>query len=623
MLMNSDNADPMIEQAYAHLDAGRMADALTLFTQICEVDANNAEAWLMRSSIAGEQGNIQDAISFAQKAIDIDPEYEDAYVVLAHIYSSVNRFKDAADCYEKAVAIDPDLTEAWQHLSGLYGVLGSLEDAERCCRQVLTLQPENAEARVNLGNALFGQKKNEEASAVFKEALELAPDLPELHTCLGNCQLLLNHIDESIACFERALELRPGDHMAFFNLGRAYQQMGQFDEALRYYEQVLSVKPGFDEVLAATARLYEKKGDYVAANKIVRKLIDKEVNNVEVAVLLSLVCRKFDSCDEAIERMEALLTAGIDKDEEYISLNSALGGLYDRAGRYEEAFACYKNANEKQRTQYDRQEVEERYSATKTVFSREQDAQLETSSNQSELPVFIVGMPRSGTSLVEQIMSCHPDIHAGGELFYVSELVGSLSRDKGRYPDCMRDLSAAEMDDAGEEFVQKLKQLSADAERITDKMPHNFTHLGLIHHVFPRAKIIHCVRNPVDTCLACYFARFGGHHQHPYLYDLEDIGHHYNEYLGLMKHWQEIGIPMLEVSYESLVENQEKVSKEIIEYLGLQWNDDCLRFHESSRYTKTLSYNQVRKPIYNKSVNRWKHYESHLQPLFDVLNIEK
>jgi len=617
--MNSDNAASVIEQAYAHLDAGGMAEALTLFTQVCETDADNAEAWLMRGAISGEQGDLQEAISFAKKAIDIDPEYENAYVTLAHMYSSINQIQDAADCCEKAVAIDPDFTEGWLQLCGLYSVLGSLEDAERCCRRVLVLQPDNPEVRVNLANALFGQRKNEEAAAVFKEALKLTPDSPELHACLGNCLLMLDRADESIACFQRTLELRPGDHMAFFFLGRVYQLMGRFDEALKNHMQALSINPQFNEALTAMAQLYEKKGDYESANQIVRNLIDKKVNNVEVAVSLSLICHKFDNCDEAIIRMEALLTDGIERDEEYIALNTALGALYDRAGKYEQAFKCYKDANEKQRCQYNRQEVEEGYISTRAVFSKERDAQLAKSNIQSELPVFIVGMPRSGTSLVEQIISCHPEACAGGELRYVPALVEALTRDKGSYPDCISNLSAADMDYAGGEVIQQLKQLSADAERITDKLPHNFTHLGLIHHLFPRARLIHCVRNPADTCLSCYFSDFRG--QHSYSYDLGDLGHHYNEYLGLMRHWKEVGIPMLEVSYESLVENQEQVSKEIIEYLGLQWSEDCLRFYESGRYTKTLSYNQVRKPMYNKSINRWKHYESQLQPLLNILNI--
>ena len=226
-------------------------------------------------------------------------------------------------------------------------------------------------------------------------------------------------------------------------------------------------------------------------------------------------------------------------------------------------------------------------------------------------------------SLLE-ILSCHPSVHGGGELLELPGIVSSLPAETGSnkdFPACVSQLTQSVVDRMAEGYLERLTKLAPGALRITDKLPHNFQHVGLIRLLFPNARILHCARNPLDTCLSCYFADFQG--QHPYMYDLTSLGLHYHEYRRLMQHWRDaLGIPMLEVRYEDLVENQEEISRSMIEYCGLEWDDRCLDFHKSDRRALTASYDQVRQPVYTRSVERWRNYEKYLQPLQDALGEE-
>jgi hypothetical protein len=235
--------------------------------------------------------------------------------------------------------------------------------------------------------------------------------------------------------------------------------------------------------------------------------------------------------------------------------------------------------------------------------------------------VFIVGMVRSGTSLVEQILSSHPDVHGAGELPDIIQITNGLQDFLGAsapYPECLSLLKQEHLDALAQHYLEHLKQISPDARRVVDKMPGNFMHLGLIEMLFPEARVIHCMRDPVDTCLSAYFQDFS--RSHPYAYDLSNLGAFYRAYLKVMAHWRKIlRLPLFELQYEDLIANQEQVSRALIEFCGLEWDDRCLQFHETQRFVGTASYDQVNRPLYKQSVARWKRYERHLGPLLAAL----
>jgi hypothetical protein len=228
-------------------------------------------------------------------------------------------------------------------------------------------------------------------------------------------------------------------------------------------------------------------------------------------------------------------------------------------------------------------------------------------------------MPRSGTSLVEQILSTHPGVYGAGELTAIDQFARHLGDATGdAYPQSALHLDQATIDAAARQYLAALQDLAPSAIRVTDKMPGNFLHLGLIQLLFPGARVIHCRRDPLDTCLSCYFQQFN--QGQTFSYDLSDLGHHYRQYQRLMRHWQSvISLPMLDVHYEDLVADQEAMSRKMLEFCGLDWTDECMRFYESKRYVATASYDQVRQPIYHKSVGRWRHYERYLGPLKTAL----
>ena len=287
-----------------------------------------------------------------------------------------------------------------------------------------------------------------------------------------------------------------------------------------------------------------------------------------------------------------------------------LGHLYDHLGAYDTAFARFQTANRLRRPAFDR-----------AGFARLIEGLIAAGSdgvqatNRSTVPVFIVGMPRSGTSLVEQILASHPAVFGAGELNDLPRLVAEISPG---YPGGLTELTAADLDRSAERHLARLASLGHGAERVTDKLPGNFLHLGIIARLFPGARIVHCLRDPLDTCLSCYFHDFGG--IHPYAYDLGDLGFAYRQYECLMDHWRStLPLPILEVRYEDLIADQEGMSRALVAFVGLDWRDECLQFHRTPRLVHTASYDQVRRPLYTSSVGRARHYYPHLGRLVEAL----
>jgi hypothetical protein len=289
--------------------------------------------------------------------------------------------------------------------------------------------------------------------------------------------------------------------------------------------------------------------------------------------------------------------------------------------RFDDAFEHFRQANELSGAAFDSKRGVAATDRLIDTFSADFLAGRSGFGDPSERPIFIVGMPRSGTTLTEQIVASHPKICGAGELetmFHMVDAVPGLAGANKRYPECVRDLTQASARDLARRYLVELNRYSRTAVRITDKMPHNFDKLGLISLMFPRARIIHCRRDPIDTCLSCFMHEF--HKQHTYNCDLASLGLYYREYERLMAHWRTaLPIALFELRYEDLVADQEAVSRALIEFCGLPWDDRCLEFHRADRSVQTPSAWQVRQPIYTKSVERWRKYQRHLGPLIEVL----
>lgn len=366
------------------------------------------------------------------------------------------------------------------------------------------------------------------------------------------------------------------------------------------------------------ATLLERLGQHEEAHEIISRLISGGPPNTALAVAYAAVSRHCGEEAEAVSLIDRLFAAGKLSSMQQLELHFAAGGLLDDLGLFDRAFPHYEKGNALAPRRYSAEADRNYFDGIMRDYSLECMKQAPRSRLRTEKPVFIVGMPRSGTSLVEQILASHPRVHGAGELRSmqrISEEIAAKLHAQGA--GCASDLEQSTVDALAGEQLAYLESLApAGVARISDKMPHNFLHLGLIKLLFPEARIIHCERDPLDTCLSIYFQYFGGSNE--YAYSLNSLGEHYCRYRALMAHWKALGIEMYTVCYEELVSEPENIIQELIAFLGLEWDARCLDFHKSSRQTLTASYGQVRNPIHTGSIGRWKRYEKHLQPLVDM-----
>jgi tetratricopeptide (TPR) repeat protein len=384
------------------------------------------------------------------------------------------------------------------------------------------------------------------------------------------------------------LKLRPDGHSAKAGISRALLSLGRTKESEETARELIAAAPA-----AATG--------YVNLSN----------------------ARKFKPEDPEIAKVEELITSKDTGAKELRGLYFAAAKMYDDVGRYDEAFCYFDLANNASAGKYDTKVLESGYAELKKTYSRKFFEDRVDFGLPSERPVFIVGMPRSGTTLTETIIAAHPLVHAAGELETVKrcerEMADLVFRDEGVQKNA-RQLSWVGAEVLAQRYLDAIdaKTRNAGAQRITDKMPHNFQAVGFIALLFPKARVIHTRRNPFDTCLSIWQQNFND--AHTYARNLADLGHHYAHYLHLMQHWRE-ALPgrMLEIDYEDLVENQEAVSRKLIEFVGLDWDDACLRPQDVQRTVLTASVWQVRQPVYKRSAGRWKNYEKHLAPLREAL----
>ena len=461
------------------------------------------------------------------------------------------------------------------------------------------------------------QQDLERAKQAYQQVLEhSAANVPALHG-LGRIALDIGMLDTAAEFFTIALQAEPGNIAVNKSLALLFTRQNRIDEAIELYSNILRMDSANGYVCGELARLYLLSGDIDAALEHFRQAF--EINPSDPKNLHGLIQLNPQSITpEVLKAVETQLEEPDLALNERSSFYFALGAIHDRAGRYDEAFANYSVANLAKPLNYDADQHSRLVTNTIDTFTSKLFEKYAYAGNSSSRPVFIIGMPRSGTTLVEQILASHPDIHAAGELNHIEQLVAALSSQAERqlaYPQMLKDISSDDIRCLADSQLQLIDNLAGnEALRVTDKMPLNFLHLGLIALLFPNAHIIHCRRNPLDTCLSCYFQNFSGNHA--YAGDLENLGHFYRQYERLMLHWYSV-LPVLihTVDYEKLIDEPESTSRQLLAYLGLDWDEACLQFHHTPRQVQTASLVQVRRPLYRSSVERWREYDKHLSPL--------
>ncbi|MBC8337674.1 MAG: sulfotransferase [Alphaproteobacteria bacterium] len=561
-------------------------------------------------------GRPQEAEAACRHVIDMDPSHAEAHNNLAVSLEVQGRMDEAQDAAVRAIELNPSYMEACLNLGNILLRSGEPLTAVDAYRAALTINPEALMARANLAVALRQAGELDAAEEECREALKINPDFAEAHNSLGNVLCKKEDWQGAIASFETASGLRENYADAMLNLAAALFRNGEVEGAEKQYRAILQTfenlaeaHSGLGAVLLAAGRLEEATESFKRAVENKPSLGEAQYN------LATAIGGTYD--EVAIGAIRELLMDKLLPDTDRIRLHFALGEINGQRGNFETAFADFDVGNQLRKSRletaghsFDADAFDRRVDAIISAYPADLFTDRRDAGDPSDLPVFIVGTPRSGTTLVEQIIASHPQAAGQGELDRVRKLFG----DDG-------ELAAAEdadITEKAETYLSALTRGTDGAARITDKTPFNWLHLGQIQLMFPDAHVLYCRRDPLDTGLSCFRQLFTA--PHVWDCDLEDIGRYQNACARLMEHWKAVlPLPILDVAYEDIIEDQEAASRRIIEFLGLEWDETCLDFHKSERYVQTASNWQVRKPLYRDAVGKAGGYAPYLGPLKDTL----
>jgi tetratricopeptide (TPR) repeat protein len=515
----------------------------------------------------------------------------------------------------------PGTTSAhWRRAGAVFMAGGHPGRAEAALRRAVELDPGDARVRFELARVLRAVGKGQEAVDHLETGCRIAPGAPDGAHLMGVMHLEQGLVDGAVAWLSRARSAGGDSADLFTDLGLALKSAGDLDAAEAAYRRALARDPGHTGALrglARIARLRRRPEDGLAL--LEPRIATSEDGGLlaETADLMSAVGRSA----EAIELLETRLHR-IARDEGRMEAHFRLGQLLDAAGRYAGAMEHFAAGNRLKGADFDPGHYAGLVDRLLEAFDRASMARMPKAGHGDRRPVFIVGMPRSGTSLVEQIIASHPRAVGAGEIADIGMLALATRSGGLEYPESVRALTPADVDSLADAYRRRLDAIGPGARRVTDKMWQNFEFLGFAELLFPEARVVHCTRDPLDTGLSCFSQHFHASGV-SFSYDLAHIGAYYLQYRRIMDHWKSVlNLPILDVSYEDLVEDVEGGTRTLLEFVGLPWDDVCLRFFDNERVVRTASHDQVRRPVYRSSVGRHRHYEEWLGPLRDALGKE-
>jgi tetratricopeptide (TPR) repeat protein len=611
------------KQALLLCEQGKFTQARIILLELEHTQELDADACFLTGSVLGQLGEYEEAAGYFQRAINITPDRPQAYIGRAKALISLGRIAEAESCYERLIERQSSPVQYIVQLATMLSGQGYYDAAEKRYLQALGLDTGSQEALSGLGRLYQATNRPELAKNYYNKLLMINPRSSNGHCMLGTLLYNQGQVEEAEKCFNKALELDEKHLPSCQNLGYLHLAMNRVSKARELFQHARALDPRNPDIIAALARLEDQSGNIQEAYHLVDPFIQQNILHAETGMVYADICRHFDCCHEAVDYLERILAGPGNLPRVKEKLHFTLGKLYDRLGEYDEAFSHFDQGNQMRPDTFNRIEdaacIEELIKTCGPNYFMASPRSSQT----TRRPVFIVGMPRSGTTLTEQILSSHPDVQGLGELLVFPNIIRHLHSYLGAgtaYPGNLKYLTPAVLDSMAAAYLEAIGKLGpTDTLRVTDKTLVNFLYLGLISQMFPKVRIIHCMRDPRDTCLSIYFQNFD--ESHYYANRLENIGIYYNLYHRVMRHWKSLlDIPILEIQYEELVKDQEKISRRLIEFVGLEWDDRVLRFHESERSVVTASYDQVRQKIYTGSTARWKNYEKHLTPLLEALD---
>jgi tetratricopeptide (TPR) repeat protein len=583
--------------------------------------------WFFDAGLDFEQhGDFEQALASYDKALALDPRFIEALNNRGVVLEAMNRPGEALASYDRALALNPDLITVIRNRGNVLSALDRTAEALADYDRALALDPDDADACNGRGNVLKKLHRIHEAEEMFRRAILLNPDHAQAHCSLGNVLIDLGKPDQAETNLRRAIALDPDFAIALHNLGTALIALDRSDEAVAAIERAVALKPDLAGAHHNLGVALMELGRLTEAREAAERAVALAPREISYLRQLGEV-RKYvagDSCFTALDALAADVSA-LSVDDQII-LHFARAKAYADIGRPEEEFRQLLAGAALKRAQidYDETAVLSEIDRVQQLFTSEFIRAAEGGGEPSPKPIFIIGMPRSGTTLVEQILASHPDVRGAGELTLFEraiDVVRGAMHQAPAYPEIALQMSGKHFRELGARYLAGIEQLAPAASHVTDKMPTNFLYAGLIHLALPQATIIHTVRDPVDTCISCFSRLFTKVNFQTY--DLAELGRYYRHYQALMAHWHRVlpAARILDVSYEETVADLEVAARRILAHCGLPWDPRCLDFHLTERVVRTASATQVRQPIYTSSVGRWRAYESLLGPLLAELSL--
>ena len=595
-----------------------------------------AESWLRRAielapsfakpyedlgHLLFHQGRPEEAIEVLKNATRLDPSLELAHVDLGRCLALVGRGKEADAAFEKAFALNPIRRKL--ALAGEQQQKGNFEAAAALYREVLQVDSQNVDALRMLGVLAISEGNLDEGERLLRRAVAAAPDFVNAIMDLGGALVEQNRTREAPECFKQAARLEPKNYRAHFQLAQTLAPAMFSHEAIESYEKVLALRPRHAGAHLGMGHALKTIGKTDEAIASYRKAIESRPDKGEVYWSLANL-KTYRLTRRDIEEMEKQVAAGDLPDDSHVNFLFALAKAYEDAGDFDRAWDYYVQGNSKRRMleHYDPIRMEVQNDAIIEVFDKDFLEKNEGLGNPDPAPIFIIGLPRSGSTLLEQILASHSQVEGTAELPYIQKVQLSLNKNRAdgiNYPEAVRELGELNFKSLGQDYLDAAEiHRTEKAPRFIDKMPNNFPAVGLIHLVLPNAKIIDARRYPLDSCLSNYRQLYGK--GQPFTYDLTDIGEYFLEYQRLMDHWHEV-LPgrVLTVQYEDVVTDLETQVRRLLEYCELPWEEACLGFYKTDRSVRTASSEQVRKPIYTESVHFWRNHQEKLGELIEVL----
>ncbi|MFC7289954.1 sulfotransferase [Herminiimonas glaciei] len=639
----------LIAHAYGRLDM-----AVSHIRQACQAANAPAIYFSNLAEMCRQKGLLVEAEQAAQRAVRMAPQLVDAWNNLGIILQESGKLEASLDCLQRVLVLQPNDARGHNNLANTWRRMSRLEQAEQHYKKALELDPNYAEAHSNLAFLLNTHGKFDEAAAAARHAIDLNPKLVDAYLNLADVEVArlryadaLHSLDmlysfapqhiagltaraqilkkmerneEALAWANRAVLSAPDHANAHHTLGQVLQALGRHDEALHAFDQAVLL-PGnvAEEALLARAALFMESGRSEDAIIAFDQVLQQFPASIR-ALTARNDTKVYQADDPDINMLEAaLVQAGSLPLLDRTAAHFALGKAYLDTGNSARAFHHLHAANGLKRATftYDSVATRQWMERIATTFTTDLKNLDDVGGAPSDLPVFIVGMPRSGTTLVEQILASHPQVHGAGELSALRLAIEAA----GAFPPDLATMPADRLRAIGQDYLRRVAPFAHGKDRLVDKMPANFLYAGLIPMILSGARIIHCRRDPVDTCLSCYSKHFVG--EQLFTYDLTELGEFHRAYQILMSQLRQV-LPadrFIEVDYEAVVDNLEAEAQRLVAFIGLPWDEACLQFHKTRRVVRTASVNQVRQPIYKTSKGRWQKHAAYLGPLLAALGI--